>query len=923
MNPQEHARAREVFLAVVSAPPERRDALLAEQCGNDNVLRNEVERLLAHHRKESLGQMPATLVVGHHVVVTEDESPETPETPQRRSFPPGTVIAERYRVVARLGGGGMGDVYRADDLTLKQTVALKFLASDLAHDNEWLEQLHREVRVARTVTHPNVCRVYDIIVVGDEQFISMEYVDGEDLSSLLRRIGRLPHGKALDIAHQLCGGLAAAHAAGVLHRDLKPANVMLDGRGHVRITDFGLAVSAADLKGDQRIVGTPAYMAPEQFARSGVDERTDIYALGLVLYELFTGQPAVTGRSLVELARKHQAVEPTLPSEIVANIDPEVENVIRACIAKNRDERPASVQAVAARLPRPDSLSRVLAAGDTPAPELIAAAAVPHALTRSQQLVALIMALLLLVGNFAMGGRGRFDFNVHNMKAPAVLLEHARAFARTEELPGGTWEAWGYAPSDNAAAALLNSRSMESSTELAHDERNELVFWYRVLPKDYGPKATHPFGIARIALRDPPEDQPGMGTIVLDATGRLIAFTRYPTASSDANAAEAAVDWSRFLAAAHLKEAETSPVAPEMESPTYAETRVAWVCAPHAHDSSEIRIEGAALSGTPLMFIALRDAPAIGGFELGRAQRKDLADNLLRIMLIVTLLAALPLARRNLLRGRGDSQTALRLATIAFGLRLIVWLLSTSHHTLRPGELRLLQDGLFVSAFQGLALGLFYLALEPLARRYWPYALISWSRLVAGRAWDAIVGQHVLLGVLLGILWSALLSADRLIVKAAGLSLRPIVWEELFTLPLLGARYAVALAADMLGKALIYGLLIMLVLALLRALLKKPVPAAIAATVAITLLFLPYGNSSATAWLMIGVGCVATGMWAVVRYGLLTLMTAVFVLGMLSFFPMTFDADSWYSDLTLFAMSAVLALLVFGFMAARRAPASV
>jgi serine/threonine-protein kinase len=153
----------------------------------------------------------------------------------------GTILAGRYRIVGLLGRGGMGEVYRADDLTLGQPVALKFLPVPAASDAAALARFHNEVRTARQVSHPNVCRIHDLGDSDGEPFLTMEYVDGEDLASLLRRIGRLPADKAIESARQLCAGLAAAHDIGVLHRDLKPANVMLDGRGVVKITDFGLA----------------------------------------------------------------------------------------------------------------------------------------------------------------------------------------------------------------------------------------------------------------------------------------------------------------------------------------------------------------------------------------------------------------------------------------------------------------------------------------------------------------------------------------------------------------------------------------------------------------------------------------------------------------------------------------------------------
>ena len=156
-------------------------------------------------------------------------------------FAPGALFDARYRIIGLLGRGGMGEVYRADDMRLGQPVALKLLPEDLRHDPVRLAQFHNEVRTARQVSHPNVCRVYDIGEADGVLYLSMEYVDGEDLSTSLRRIGRFPEDKAADIARQLCAGLAAAHQRGVIHRDLKPANVMLDGAGRVRVMDFGLA----------------------------------------------------------------------------------------------------------------------------------------------------------------------------------------------------------------------------------------------------------------------------------------------------------------------------------------------------------------------------------------------------------------------------------------------------------------------------------------------------------------------------------------------------------------------------------------------------------------------------------------------------------------------------------------------------------
>src|SRR6266851_5598958 len=211
-------------------------------------------------------------------------------TSSNRRFLPGAMLSGRYRIVALLGRGGMGEVYRADDLVLGQQVALKFLPAPVARSPSAVERFRNEVRLARRVSHPNVCRVYDLGEAGGELFLSMEYVDGEDLGSLMRRIGRVHIDKALEIARKLCAGLAAVHQKGVLHRDLKPSNVMLDARGQVLLTDFGLAGIADQTEGAEVRNGTPAYMSPEQLSGMEVSVKSDLYSLGLIIYEILTGK---------------------------------------------------------------------------------------------------------------------------------------------------------------------------------------------------------------------------------------------------------------------------------------------------------------------------------------------------------------------------------------------------------------------------------------------------------------------------------------------------------------------------------------------------------------------------------------------------------------------------------------------------------
>src|SRR6266849_948112 len=342
-------------------------------------------------------------------------------------FVPGTMLAERYRIVGLLGKGGMGEVYRADDLKLGQPVALKFLPEHLLSDGAALARFHREVRVARQVSHRNVCRVYDIGEIEGRHFLSMEFIKGEELSSLLRRIGRLPSDKAIQIARQICAGLAAAHDVGVLHRDLKPSNVMIDEHGNARITDFGLAGLAEEFGADELAAGTPAYVAPEQLEGKEQTVRTDIYSFGLVLYELFTGKKAFEAATFGDLIKLRRSdTTPTTPTSIVKDVDPIIERVFDRCIQKDPAQRPSSALQVAAALPGGDPLAAALAAGETPSPEMVAAAGESTGLAPRYAVACLVAVFLGVVLTVFVSIRESGLERLRLENSPDVLEQKAR-----------------------------------------------------------------------------------------------------------------------------------------------------------------------------------------------------------------------------------------------------------------------------------------------------------------------------------------------------------------------------------------------------------------------------------------------------------------------------------------------------------------
>src|SRR5579872_2338709 len=253
-------------------------------------------------------------------------------------------IPPRYEVLSQIGTGGTGIVYKVRDLETSEIVALKVLKPEIASDPDVQENFKREMCLARKITHKNVCRIHEFNRLNGTAYTSMELVEGESLLSRLYRVGSLPLSEALDIARQICAGLREAHAQGIVHRDLKPANIMVDRSGTVKIMDFGIArMIRNDGAMTGRIVGTPAYMAPEQAELKPVSSCTDIYALGLVIYEMFTGVAAFDGDTPVAVALKQIREYPTRPREIVPQLTRSIETVIMKCLQKEPGKRFQSV----------------------------------------------------------------------------------------------------------------------------------------------------------------------------------------------------------------------------------------------------------------------------------------------------------------------------------------------------------------------------------------------------------------------------------------------------------------------------------------------------------------------------------------------------------------------------------------------------
>ena len=261
------------------------------------------------------------------------------------------VLSLRYDLLDKLGSGGMGIVYKARDRETGEVLALKVLKSTLTEDPALMERFRNELRLARRITHHNVCRIYDFNRIDDSAFISMEFVDGNSLRELLNRPGKLEVPQVLDIARQICAGLREAHIQGIVHRDLKPENVMLDRLGCVKLMDFGIARSLDTCStATGSFLGTPAYMAPEQAEGKPADRRSDIYSLGLVLYEMSTGQAAFSGDTPLAVALKQIRESPPSPRNLQPGLPAQVEYVILKCLCKDPEKRFQAVEEVESAL---------------------------------------------------------------------------------------------------------------------------------------------------------------------------------------------------------------------------------------------------------------------------------------------------------------------------------------------------------------------------------------------------------------------------------------------------------------------------------------------------------------------------------------------------------------------------------------------
>jgi serine/threonine-protein kinase len=826
-------------------------------------------------------------------------------------FLPGRLLVGRYRIVALLGRGGMGEVYRADDLTLGQPVALKFLPEKAASDEAMLERFRNEVRIARRVSHPNVCRVYDVGEVGGHSFFTMEYVDGEDLASLLRRIGRLPSDKALEIARQLCAGLAAAHSRGVLHRDLKPANIMLDGRGQVVVTDFGLAGLADQIVGGEVRSGTPAYMAPEQLAGKEVNVKSDIYALGLVLYEVFTGRRAFSAESLPELVKARSESTLSRPSSVVKDLDPAVERVILRCLEPDPANRPGSVLSVAAALPGGDPLAAALAAGETPSPQMVAAAGETTGLAPRYALLCLAIAIVGLVFTSYFNIRSSGLEQLHPELSPEVLNQKAREIIQKLGYNDRPLDRAGYFAYDYEFLNYVhkNDKPRPQWDQILARRPSVLYYWYRqsphyMLAAEFQDLLLTPDVISE---SDPPAITSGMVTVKIDPQGRLRYFHAMPAQMEDQPAPPgAAADWSALFSAAGLDLAQFQPTQPQWTSLATADSRMAWTGV-WPGTNRPLRIEAAAWHGKPNYFLTVgpwtkpsrmeEEQPSLG---------KKVSNAVLLATFFLILVGATWQARRNYIQGRGDRDGALRLAVVVFFFQMLLWL-CRAHFVLAYDMLMPFVIAISTSLFLAGLVLVMYLALEPYVRRHWPRGIISWSRLLMGQFRDPVVGRDALFGVLLGLSWVLIYDGRFTLMMRSGDS--PVFNSADH---LMGARSALGAWLLHIPLSIQSTLALFFVLLVFRILLRKEWLAAIA-FVALHVLTRVAGSDFPKIEAVAQALIFSIAAIVVLRFGLVALAVGIFTADELLNVPLTADLSNWYAMSGMLIVLSIVALAVWSY----------
>lgn len=847
---------------------------LEQLCHGDPALRHEVESLLKFHESiasETMGRTDdATGKAGKSQLVDG----------MTGQLDPGTMVSGRYTIVDLIGRGGMGIVYQAHDTVLNIQVALKFFHST---STQSINRLLNEVRLARRVTHPYVCQVFDVSEDRGRHFIVMEHVRGEDLATLLRRIGRIPQDKVLVLAQQLCQGLAAAHAKGICHRDLKPANIMIDHAGDIKIMDFGIAASREIDDPAALAGGTPAYMAPEQLASAGsYSEQSDVYAVGLVLYEALTGHPAFQAKTIYQLAGMMTKQRPEPPSKLVPGIDMAVDRAIMSAIEPIPAHRPASALHLATMFPGVDALRMAGQAGVTPPADLVAGAPVGTSI-HGKSLIFNVLGLCAIMLAIWLTSDWNSTSIPHTTEPPAIMIEQAKNIL----------DMAGY----DETARVADYGYVNDPTEPVRDQN--LLFWYQRVYMTDPPEMTkwmvHRTAEMREDARLPAMEVFGVACVMLrfDRTVRHFQIaTMYPLEDVKAAERPPEPDWTQWFQAAGLNESRFR--ADALTSVTVLADRNRHWVEEGCDDVTQCReVHAASLTGRPTYFSLQNDIDKATTLneELKAIQIQQFWVYLpfqFGLFLIALVLAVLHIRRK-----KCDLRGSFKLVMLLMITTLLVWIFRFGH-VMHPSEIfagwyydLIILGPLFVWVF--------YVGFEPLARRHVPHVLIDWNKMLRLRWRDPGIGKSLFAGALGGAVATLASRVDSKIAAWQGFVSIDAGMTASVVDSALKLRYVIARCLSLIPTSVTFAIVGLFFFTIIRSLIHRDRVAAGVFALSYGLLWGVFGYQSPWSFIILApiVGVLSYVILA--RRGLLATMTAFWVVFAIEAFPMTTDMLAWYA----------------------------
>jgi serine/threonine-protein kinase len=698
---------------------------------------------------------------------------------------------------------------------------------------------------------------------------------------------------------------------------------MVDGRGRVRIMDFGLAGFADELRGRKDQAGTLAYMAPEQLAGKGPTTRSDVYSLGLVMYELLTGRRAYESKDLNELRDLQAAGPPPAPSTLVSDLDPVIERVVMWCLAYDPLERPSSGHAVSGALPGADPLAAAIAAGETPSPEMVAAAGGRGALSKGLGVSLLIMVLIGFAVIAIMSDRIALYRLAEPPKRPVVLADIAAGvLADVGYDDQAPHSAYMFFRNNGLIDHIADTDSSADRWQgLARSRPTAYGLWYRAAEE---PMVPVNLSNGRTSWSDPPLDEEGMARLMVDQTGRLTRLEIVPPWRVAETESTGLVNWDALFSHAEIDPGSVRETTPIWQPLLPVDERRAWEGTYAEGDSRPFRIEAGSLDGRPVYF-RIFDTSSL---ELLLAEEEDesgpgrssVLNMILSALSLILIGACLGLPTffgwRNIRAGRADTGSAFRLGLVAGLLTFASGTLMGSFAGSVGPAVAQIFVGAAMSLLIGTLLGLGYLAAEPYLRRYWPDLLISWTRMMAGRFRDPRVGRDVLIGAAAAMVLVLLMIVGTIAPTWFGApTTRP---STIRPEALMGGRYALGLFVNV--SFVLIPIVTVLVLLLFLLILRRKWIAVVVAFGLMVMTMISPGpgdlqNLGDLVSYLMGVLILALGLITLIRFGMLAYVAMFFVFFHMEY-PITLDTSAWYSSTSILAVLALIAVVIYAFRVA-------